>query len=86
MTDTTNSADVVNQAELAHLLGTTTKTLRKVIRGNPDFPVLARGVSGRAYRFDKARAVAWWRDKEARREAEAEARRNMLRRCPIDWR
>lgn len=46
-------------------------TLRKLIRENPDFPVVSTGTNGHAYEIDIAEAVAWLKShEEKRREAE----------------
>jgi len=50
-----NDLEALTFAQLCGELRVSAKTLRKVTKGNPDFPVLERGSSGRAYRFDVAR-------------------------------
>lgn len=48
-------------------------TLRKLIRENPDFPIVSTGTNGHAYEIDIAAAIAWLKShEEKRREAERE--------------
>ena len=48
-------------------------TLRKLIRENPDFPIVSTGTNGHAYEIDIAEAIAWLKShEEKRREAERE--------------
>jgi phage terminase Nu1 subunit (DNA packaging protein) len=52
----------LNMAQLCHALkpAVSMPTLRKIIAGNDDFPVVSRGGNGTAWRFDPAAARAWW--------------------------
>ncbi len=49
----------VNLEELAEIVGKSLPTLRSLMRGSDDFPVISHGKNGVAYEFD-ARAVAGW--------------------------
>lgn len=67
-------------ADLAEVQGMPSeRTLRKLIRDNPDFPIVSIGKNGVAYEIDFEAAVTWIRSHEdKRREAErvqAEQRR-----------
>jgi hypothetical protein len=59
-------------------------TLRRLIRDNPDFPVVATGTNGVAYQIDVGAAIAWLRaHEEQRREAEA-AQRNKVQQFALE--
>ncbi|MGH6719361.1 MAG: hypothetical protein ACREER_08585 [Alphaproteobacteria bacterium] len=74
----------VNLGELAGVLGLTEVTLRKWLTRYPDFPVLARGDHGVAYRFD-ARAVKGWIDEHrAARDEAAEERQAELAQLQLE--
>ena len=84
MANTTDDPGVVNLGKLARRLGTTTRTLRKVIKTNRDFPVLSRGSSGVPYRFDLGKVQDWWAEDNRKLSEGAEARRVQLERWRIE--
>lgn len=66
---------IVNLGELASMPGLPNEhQLRKLIRDNPDFPVIDRGAKGSAYEFDLGAVVQWLQQYQAS-EAEADRAR-----------
>lgn len=59
-------------------------TLRKLIRENPDFPVVSTGTNGHAYEIDIAEAIAWLRSHEEKRREAERARSAEVRQFALD--
>ncbi|MGD9470624.1 MAG: hypothetical protein AB7G24_00835 [Novosphingobium sp.] len=59
-------------------------TLRKLIKENPDFPVISTGSNGRAYEIDVAEAVAWLQAREEKIRAAERARSEEVRQFALD--
>jgi phage terminase Nu1 subunit (DNA packaging protein) len=80
MTDVSiTEGEIVNLGELEERLAgtdvpTSADTLKRLASRHGDFPVIARGSNGVAYRFDLAAVVAWLRRHRDAIEAERQAR------------
>jgi len=59
-------------------------TLRKLIRENPDFPVVSTGTNGHAYEIDIAEAIAWLKSHEEKRREAERARSAEVRQFALD--
>lgn len=76
---------LVNQTELADVMGISTITLRDLIRKNPDFPVEARGDHGVAYEFDIDQVQAWRQQNQADIAAMSASRVEELKQMRLNW-
>lgn len=59
-------------------------TLRKLIKENPDFPVVSTGSNGRAYEIDVADAVAWIKGHEEKAREASRQRAEEVRQYAMD--
>jgi len=59
-------------------------TLRKMIRENPDFPLISQGKNGVAYEIDVEAAVAWIKARAEEERAAARARSEEVRQFALD--
>lgn len=80
-----NERVIASLGDLAAVPGMPTEpTLRKLIRENPDFPIVSIGKSGQSYEIDVEAAIEWIKaHEEKRREAEA-AQRNRVQQYALE--
>ena len=63
---------IVSHSELADALGVSANTLTAYSGEKPPIPILERATRGRQHKYDLAAAIAWWIDRQVRRETAAE--------------
>src|SRR5712671_3835692 len=60
---------VVNQGQLAEILGKTDVTIWEWQQETPPLPILERGAKGEEHKYDTATVIAWCIDREVRKSS-----------------
>lgn len=74
----------LNQQEMAEALRVSSNTLSRVVRQNPDFPVVRGGSNGVPYAFDPGPVIEWWKAKGAAAMADQDARRRLVEQAELE--
>lgn len=87
MTDRTSENDSrASLEDFASIPGVPSeRTLRKIIKDNPDFPTVKAGRSGVAYEIPVTQALAWLKERAEREEAAKRAHAEDIRQHALDF-